>query len=185
MSDQNKCPNCGIDENALKKTIMDAMMISFTASMNDLRQEMNEMRRQHSAEINEMRRQHSAEINEMRREHSSEINEMRREHSAEIQELISDNFSNFAQSQEKLEESKRTHASELQAMRFAADSTTRVLRQDLENSNEVLRTANSDLTVQVENLTVQVTNLTVLVTALQTENASLRMAINRRGGIGA
>ena len=46
MSDQNKCPNCGIDENALKKTIMDAMMISFTASMNDLRQEMNEMRRQ-------------------------------------------------------------------------------------------------------------------------------------------
>ena len=181
MSDQNKCPTCGIDENALKKTIMDAMMISFTASMNDLRQEMNEMRRQHSAEINEMRRQHSAEINEMRREHSAEINEMRREHSAEIQELISDNFSNFAQSQEKLEESKRTHASELQAMRFAADSTTRVLRQDL----EVLRTANSDLTVQVENLTVQVTNLTVLVTALQTENASLRMAINRRGGIGA
>ena len=158
MIDQNKCPNCGIDENALKKTIMDAMMISFTASMNDLRQEMNEMRRQHSAEINEMRR----------------------EHAAEIQELISDNFRNFAQSQEKLEESKRTHASELQAMRYAADSTTRVLRQDLENSNEVLRTANSELTVQV-----QVTNLTVLVTALQTENASLRMAINRRGGIGA
>ena len=77
-----------------------------------------------------------------------------------------------------MEESKKPHALELQAMRFAADSTMRVLRRNLENSIDILRTANT-------NPTLQVTNLTTQVAALQTEKTGLRRALNRIGGIGA
>lgn len=183
MSDQNKCPYCGIDVEALKKVVMDAVMSMFNSSM-------NEMRRQHSTEIQEMRREHSVIIQDMRREHSLTIQEVRREHSAEIQllkqqvsELVNDNFRSLSQNQEGLEEAKKTHASELNSMRFTADSNN--VTRMLENVNEVLRTAHIDLTVRVENLTTQVANLTALVKVLENENAEVRMAINRGCGVGA
>ena len=196
MSDQNKCPNCGVDESVLKQR-MDEMMSTFTSGMSALTVEINEMRKQRSVdsqeisvltvEINEMRKQRSVdsqEINVL----TVEINEMRRQRSVDSQEISvlaagmeemrSNNFINVAHTQERLEEAKKTHALELQAMRFAADSTMRVLRRDLENSIDILRTANT-------NLTLQVTNLTTQVAALHTENTGLRMALNRIGGIGA
>eukprot|EP01036_Dinobryon_divergens_P027744 gene27744-36566_t len=189
-------------------------MSTFTSGMNEMRKQhsgeisvltngMDEMRKQHSGEIYEMRKQHSGEIYEMRKQHSGEISvltngmdemrklhsgeisvltngmdEMRKQHSGEISELTAGMYRNFGHTQEKLEELKKTHAFELQAMRFAADSTMRVLRRDLENSIDILRTANTDLTLQVSNLTAQ-------VAALQIENAGLRRALNRMGGIGA
>ena len=75
-------------------------------------------------------------------------------------ELISGNFRNFSQiGRSKEDACSRTPSN--------ADSTMRVLRRDLENSIDILRTANTQMA------------------ALQTENTGLRRALNRIGGIGA